>query len=272
MHNFLGRFTLDRKKFNGIGQLSPMSTLKIEDLHVEVEGKEILKGITLEIKSGEVHALMGPNGSGKTTLSLALLGHPKYKITKGKITIDGEDITNVDTFEKAKRGLFLAFQNPVEVPGVRLSTLLVAEYNKVKGTSVSVPQIIQEVRTISKEVGIQESLLNRGVHEGFSGGEKKRVEVLQMLLLKPKFAILDEPDSGVDVDGLSVVAKGISQLREQNSTGYLIITHYRRILDHINADKIHVLYRGKIIASGSMELAKKIDEFGYEAVIKDAQS
>jgi Fe-S cluster assembly ATP-binding protein len=245
-----------------------MVTLKIEDLHVEVEGKEILRGINLEVKSGEIHALMGPNGSGKTSLSLALMGHPKYKITKGRITLDGEDITNLEPHEKAKRGLFLAFQNPIEIAGVRLSTLLVAEYNKVSGANTSVMEVISKVKNISKEVGIADSLLNRGVFEGFSGGEKKRVEILQMLLLKPKIAILDEPDSGVDVDGLRVISYFINKLKNELNVGYLIITHYRRILDHISADKVHVLYRGKIIAEGGMELAKLIDEKGYEAVLE----
>lgn len=239
-----------------------MVTLKIEDLHVEVEGKEILRGINLEVKSGEIHALMGPNGSGKTSLSLALMGHPKYKITKGRITLDGEDITNLEPHEKAKRGLFLAFQNPIEIAGVRLSTLLVAEYNKVSGANASVMEVISKVKNISKEVGIADSLLNRGVFEGFSGGEKKRVEILQMLLLKPKIAILDEPDSGVDVDGLRMISYFINKLKNELNVGYLIITHYRRILDHISADKVHVLYRGKIIAEGGMELAKLIDEKG----------
>jgi len=245
-----------------------MVTLKIEDLHVEVEGKEILRGINLEVKSGEIHALMGPNGSGKTSLSLALKGHPKYKITKGRITLDGEDITNLEPHEKAKRGLFLAFQNPIEIAGVRLSTLLVAEYNKVSGANTSVMEVISKVKNISKEVGIADSLLNRGVFEGFSGGEKKRVEILQMLLLKPKIAILDEPDSGVDVDGLRMISYFINKLKNELNVGYLIITHYRRILDHISADKVHVLYRGKIIAEGGMELAKLIDEKGYEAVLE----
>ncbi|QGA54385.1 Fe-S cluster assembly ATPase SufC [Sulfolobus sp. E5-1-F] len=245
-----------------------MVTLKIEDLHVEVEGKEILRGINLEVKSGEIHALMGPNGSGKTSLSLALMGHPKYKITKGRITLDGEDITNLEPHEKARRGLFLAFQNPIEIAGVRLSTLLVAEYNKVSGTNASVMEVISKVKNISKEVGIADSLLNRGVFEGFSGGEKKRVEILQMLLLKPKIAILDEPDSGVDVDGLRMISYFINKLKNELNVGYLIITHYRRILDHISADKVHVLYKGKIIAEGGMELAKLIDEKGYEVVLE----
>ncbi|AKA74158.1 Fe-S cluster assembly ATPase SufC [Saccharolobus solfataricus] len=245
-----------------------MVTLKIEDLHVEVEGKEILRGINLEVRSGEIHALMGPNGSGKTSLSLAIMGHPKYKITKGRIVLDGEDITNLEPHEKAKKGIFLAFQNPIEIAGVRLSTLLVAEYNKVSGSSASVMEVISKVKNISKEVGIADSLLNRGVFEGFSGGEKKRVEILQMLLLKPKIAILDEPDSGVDVDGLRMISYFINKLRNELNVGYLIITHYRRILDHISADKVHVLYKGKIIAEGGMELAKLIDEKGYEAVLE----
>jgi Fe-S cluster assembly ATP-binding protein len=245
-----------------------MSTLKIEDLHVEVEGKEIIKGISLEIKSGEVHAIMGPNGSGKTTLSLAIMGHPKYKITKGRILLDGEDITNLETDQKVKKGLFLAFQNPIEISGVKLSTLLVAEYNRVYGSNESVTQVFSKITSLSKSVGISDSLLNRGVFEGFSGGEKKRVEILQLQILKPKFAILDEPDSGVDVDGLKTISDVIKKVKEENNTGYLIITHYRRILDYVNADKIHVLYKGRIIASGSMELAKLIDEKGYEGVIK----
>ncbi|BCS94174.1 putative branched-chain amino acid transport ATP-binding protein LivG [Metallosphaera sp. J1] len=245
-----------------------MSTLKVENLHVEVEGKEVLKGVTFEVKSGEIHALMGPNGSGKTTLSLALMGHPKYKITRGSITLDGEDITNLETDEKVKRGLFLAFQNPIEISGVKLSTLLVAEHNRVSGSNKSVSEIVADVRNIAKAVGLNETLLNRGVFDGFSGGEKKRTEILQMLLMKPKFAILDEPDSGVDVDGLKIISEGIKKLRAENNTGYVIITHYRRILDYVNADKVHVLYRGTIIASGGMELAKLIDEKGYEGVIK----
>ncbi|MCI2414979.1 MAG: Fe-S cluster assembly ATPase SufC [Candidatus Aramenus sp.] len=246
-----------------------MSVLKIEDLHVEVEGKEVIKGISLEVKSGEIHALMGPNGSGKTSLSLAIMGHPKYKITKGRITLDGEDITSLETDEKVKRGLFLAFQNPVEISGVKLSTLLVAELNRVRGSSDSVMQMFQTIREYAKTVGISETLLNRGIFEGFSGGEKKRTEILQMLILRPKFAILDEPDSGVDVDGLRVISEIVNKLKKEINTGYLIITHYRRILDYVNADKVHVLYKGKIVSSGDMSLARLIDEKGYESVIKN---
>lgn len=245
-----------------------MSVLKIEDLHVEVEGKEVIKGITLEIKSGEIHALMGPNGSGKTTLSLAIMGHPKYKITKGRILLDNEDITNLETDEKVRKGLFLAFQNPVEISGLKLSTLLVAEYNRIQGVNAPVMEVISKIKSMIKSVGLSESLLNRGVFEGFSGGEKKRIEILQMMLLKPKFAILDEPDSGVDIDGLRIISETIKKVREESNTGYLIITHYRRILDYVNADKVHILYKGKIIASGTMELAKLIDEKGYEGILK----
>jgi Fe-S cluster assembly ATP-binding protein len=243
-----------------------MSTLRIEDLHVEVEGKEVIKGITLEVKSGEIHALMGPNGSGKTTLSLALMGHPKYKVTKGKIILDGEDITGLETHEKVRKGLFLAFQLPVEIPGVKLSTLLLAEYNRVHGINENVGTLLQKVREVVKRVNLGDSLLNRGVHEGFSGGEKKRAEILQMLILKPKFAILDEPDSGVDVDGLRMIGDSINQLLSENRTGYLIITHYRRILDYVKTDVIHVLNKGKLVATGGPELAKLIDEKGYEAI------
>ncbi|QGR19353.1 Fe-S cluster assembly ATPase SufC [Stygiolobus azoricus] len=245
-----------------------MTTLKIKNLHVQVEGREILKGVNLEINSREIHVLMGPNGSGKTSLSLAIMGHPKYKITEGQILLDGEDITNLETYEKVRKGLFLAFQNPIEISGVKLSTLLVAEYNRIYGSSTQPLQVISQVKELSKTVGVSDSLLNRGIFEGFSGGEKKRTEILQMLLMKPKIAILDEPDSGVDVDGLKAISNAILKLREENNTGYLIITHYRRILEHINADKVHVLYKGKIVASGGMELAKLIDEKGYEGIIK----
>lgn len=245
-----------------------MTTLKIKNLHVQVEGREILKGVDLEINSREIHVLMGPNGSGKTSLSLAIMGHPKYKITEGKILLDGEDITNLETYEKVRKGLFLAFQNPIEISGVKLSTLLVAEYNRIYGSSTQPLQVISQVKELSKTVGVSDSLLNRGIFEGFSGGEKKRTEILQMLLMKPKIAILDEPDSGVDVDGLKAISNSILKLREENNTGYLIITHYRRILEHINADRVHVLYKGKIVASGGMELAKLIDEKGYEGIVK----
>ena len=245
-----------------------MTTLQIENLHVAVEGKEILKGVSLTINSGEIHVLMGPNGSGKTSLSLAIMGHPKYKITEGRILLDGEDITNLETNEKVKKGLFLAFQNPIEIGGVKLSTLLVAEYNRIYGQSQSVMQVISYIKELSKTVGVSEALLNRGVFEGFSGGEKKRTEILQMLLMKPKIAILDEPDSGVDVDGLKAISEAILKLKRENNTGYLIITHYRRILEHLNADKVHVLYKGKIVATGGMELARLIDEKGYEGILK----
>lgn len=245
-----------------------MTTLKIKNLHVQVEGREILKGVELEINSREIHVLMGPNGSGKTSLSLAIMGHPKYKITEGKILLDGEDITNLETYEKVRKGLFLAFQNPIEISGVKLSTLLVAEYNRIYGSSTQPLQVISQVKELSKTVGVSDSLLNRGIFEGFSGGEKKRTEILQMLLMKPKIVILDEPDSGVDVDGLKAISNAILKLRDENNTGYLIITHYRRILEHINADRVHVLHKGKIVASGGMELAKLIDEKGYEGIVK----
>lgn len=245
-----------------------MTTLQIENLHVTVEGKEILKGVSLTVNSGEIHVLMGPNGSGKTSLSLAIMGHPKYKITEGKILLNGEDITNLETHEKVKKGLFLAFQNPIEIGGVKLSTLLVAEYNRIYGSSQSALQVINYVKELSKSVGVTDTLLNRGVFEGFSGGEKKRTEILQMLLMKPKIAILDEPDSGVDVDGLKAISDAILKLKRENNTGYLIITHYRRILDHVNADKVHVLYKGKVVATGGMELARLIDEKGYEGILK----
>ena len=248
-----------------------MSELKVQNLHVSVEGKEVIRGVDLTIRSGEVHVLMGPNGSGKTTLSLAIMGHPKYKITEGKILLDNEDVTGLETYEKARRGIFLAFQNPIEIGGVKLSTLLTLEVNKVLGSSVRPEDTISLVKNVAKSVGLSEAFLNRNVFEGFSGGEKKRTEIAQMLLLKPKIALLDEPDSGVDVDGLKVISDAIRKLLEENKTGFLIITHYRRILEYVRPDHVHVMYRGKIVASGGEELSAKIDREGYESVIKGAK-
>lgn len=247
-----------------------MADLVVENLHVEVEGKEVLKGVNLEVNRGEVHVLMGPNGSGKTTLSLALMGHPKYKITKGRILLEGEDITGLEPYERARKGLFLAFQNPIEISGVRLSTLLTLEANRVFGSSIKTEETLSVIRDVAKRVGLSESLLNRSVFEGFSGGEKKRTEIAQMLLLKPKIAILDEPDSGVDVDGLKIIADNISKLLQENSAGFLIITHYRRILEYVKPTKVHVMYKGKIVVSGGEELSTKIDREGYESVVKGA--
>ena len=247
-----------------------MADLVVENLHVEVEGKEVLKGVNLEVNRGEVHVLMGPNGSGKTTLSLALMGHPKYKITKGRILLEGEDITGLEPHERARKGLFLAFQNPIEISGVRLSTLLTLEANRVFGSSIKTEETLSVIRDVAKRVGLSESLLNRNVFEGFSGGEKKRTEIAQMLLLKPKIAILDEPDSGVDVDGLKIIADNISKLLQENSAGFLIITHYRRILEYVKPTKVHVMYKGKIVVSGGEELSTKIDREGYESVVKGA--
>ncbi|BCU68510.1 Fe-S cluster assembly ATPase SufC [Sulfolobales archaeon HS-7] len=246
-----------------------MSELKIENLTVEVEGKVILRNVNLSVKQGEIHALMGPNGSGKTSLSLAIMGHQKYKIREGRILLDGEDITNLEPNEKVKRGLFLAFQNPVEIDSIKLSTLLVAEYNAFYGERTTPLEVLNYVKSSVKNVGLTESILNRGVFQGFSGGEKKRIEMAQMLLLKPKISILDEPDSGVDVDGLKIIADAINKLKVENNTGYIIITHYRRILDYVNPDLVHVLNKGTVVASGGKELARLIDEKGYEAVIKN---
>jgi len=245
-----------------------MADLVVENLHVEVEGKEVLKGVNLEVNRGEVNVLMGPNGSGKTTLSLALMGHPKYKITKGRILLEGEDITGLEPHERARKGIFLAFQNPIEISGVRLSTLLALEANRVFGSSIKPEETLSVIRDVAKRVGLSESLLNRNVFEGFSGGEKKRTEIAQMLLLKPKIAILDEPDSGVDVDGLKIIADNISKLLQENNTGFLIITHYRRILEYVKSTKVHVMYKGKIVVSGGEELSAKIDREGYESVVK----
>jgi Fe-S cluster assembly ATP-binding protein len=245
-----------------------MNTLEIIDLKVSVDNKEIIKGINMKIREGEIHTVMGPNGSGKTSLSLAIMGHPKYKIVSGKIILNGEDITNLPPDEKAKKGIFLAFQNPIEISGVKFSALLVASYNRIVNPSMQPSELFRNIREVIKKIGISESMLSRGIHEGFSGGEKKRAEVMQMLLLKPKIAILDEPDSGVDVDGLRAIGDAINKLNAENRTAFLIITHYRRILEYVKSTNVHVLINGKIAASGGPELAKLIDEKGYEWIEK----
>ena len=241
--------------------------LEIKDLHVTVEGKEILKGINLQFMAGEVHALMGPNGSGKSTLALAVMGHPKYAITKGKIILDGKDITAISPDERAKAGLFLSFQHPLEIPGVNVSTVLRAATNAVHTKQYSVldfHKLLMEKMEIMK---IPASFSKRGMHEGFSGGEKKRVEILQLLLLEPRYALLDETDSGLDVDALKVVAQGIEIARKnKHKLGIIVITHYHRFLEYLQPDKVSVMIEGKIVAEGGKELAQKIEKDGFAGV------
>ena len=243
-----------------------MSKLEIRDLHASVEGREILKGVTLTVNQREIHALMGPNGSGKSTLANALLGHPKYKVTSGDILIDGESILTLTPDKRAKKGLFLAFQYPVSVPGVTMFSFLRAAYNAVHTDEKNQAPTLYEFREAMNEkmklLGVDESFMHRYLNEGFSGGEKKKAEILQLALLRPKFAVLDETDSGLDIDALRVVAEGVTKIAGTD-LGVLVITHYQRILKYIKPTFVHVLYEGMITASGGEELSLKLEEKGY---------
>jgi len=243
-----------------------LSRLDIRDLHVTVEGTEILKGVDLTVNQGEIHALMGPNGSGKSTLANTLLGHPKYKVTGGDILVDGESLVGLTPDKRAKKGLFLAFQYPVAVPGVTMFSFLRAAYNAVHADGKSPPPTIFEFKeTLAKQMKlleIDESFMNRYLNEGFSGGEKKRAEILQLAMLKPKFAVLDETDSGLDIDALRIVAEGVSKIASSD-LGILVITHYQRILKYIRPTFVHVMYEGRITASGGQDLSLKLEEKGY---------
>lgn len=239
--------------------------LDIRDLHVAVEGKEVLHGISLEVRAGEVHAIMGRNGSGKTTLSNAIMGHPKYTVTRGSIILDGEDITAHPPHERAKRRLFLAFQYPVGIPGVNVGNFLRTSVKAVRGTEVDAKKIRPLIREEAAGLGIEESFLKRALNDGFSGGEKKRMETLQMRLLAPKVAILDETDSGLDIDSLKRVSEGIEALRDP-ARAIVLITHYQRMLNYIRPDHVHVLLAGKIVKSGCALLAEELEAKGYEWV------
>lgn len=240
-----------------------MMELKIQDLHVNVEGKEILKGISLTIKAGETHALMGPNGSGKSTLANVLMGHPKYEVTKGKILLGNEDITDLSADKRAKLGLFLSFQYPLEIPGVTVESFLRTAYNTTKGTKLDVIQFNKLLKEKMSLLNIDSHFSRRYLNEGFSGGEKKRMEILQMSVLDPKIMVLDETDSGLDVDALKVVSEGISRMRDK-SHGFLIITHFNRILKLVEPDHVHIIVNGKIVKSGGKELAHEVEARGYE--------
>jgi len=253
-----------------------MTVLEIKDLHVSREGKEILKGVNLKTGPGEVHAIMGPNGSGKSTLAYTLLGHPKYKVTQGDILIDGKSILDLKADERAKKGLFLGFQYPTEVSGVGFSHFLRTAYNSLskalEGDDREVFITVREFQKYLKEnlakVGLKEEFLSRYLNEGFSGGEKKRAEVLQMAVLRPKIAILDEPDSGLDIDAVQAVAKAISQVSGKEATT-IIITHYARILKFLDKlDFVHVFAEGKVVKTGDAALADKLEAEGYEWAIK----
>ena len=252
-----------------------MTTLEIKDLHVSVTPSEdeeipILKGVDLTVKSGETHALMGPNGSGKSTLSYAIAGHPKYKVTSGSITLDGEDVLAMSVDERARAGLFLAMQYPVEVPGVSMSNFLRTAATAVRGEAPKLRHWVKEVKSAMDNLDIDPAFSERSVNEGFSGGEKKRHEILQLDLLKPKIAILDETDSGLDVDALRVVSEGVNRYAEETHGGILLITHYTRILRYIQPQFVHVFVGGRIIESGGPELADELDANGYERFTEKA--
>jgi Fe-S cluster assembly ATP-binding protein len=249
------------------------SLLKIEDLSAKVGGKDVLKGLSLTLNAGEVHAIMGPNGSGKSTLSYVLAGRPGYEITSGTVEFMGRDLFSMEPEERARAGMFLGFQYPVEIPGVNNVYLLKAAVNAKRKASgqpeVDAYEFLQLVRAKMKLMQMDESFLSRGVNEGFSGGEKKRNEILQMLVLEPALAVLDETDSGLDIDALKVVAKGVNSLRSAER-GVLLITHYQRLLDHIVPDYVHVLARGRIAKSGGKELAHELEQRGYDWVLEVA--
>ena len=237
--------------------------LIIKDLHVSIEGKKILNGVDLVVKKGEVCALMGPNGSGKSTLAYTLMGHPKYIVDKGEVWYKGKNILELSPDERAKLGLFLSFQYPQEIPGVSVSNFLRTAYNSVKQAPIPVPEFINLLKEKMKLLKIDVSFSRRYLNEGFSGGEKKRTEILQMAVLQPDMAILDETDSGLDIDSLKVVAEGVNKLVGPN-TGFLVITHYQRLLNYITPDRVHIMVKGKIVKSGGKELAHELEARGYD--------
>ncbi|AZA13614.1 Fe-S cluster assembly ATPase SufC [Corynebacterium choanae] len=248
-----------------------MSTLEIKNLCAQVAAtddaaapKQILKGVNLTIRSGETHAIMGPNGSGKSTLSYTLAGHPKYEVTDGEVLLDGENILDMEVDERARAGLFLAMQYPVEIPGVSMANFLRSAATAVRGDAPKLREWVKEVRAAQEELAIDKAFAERSVNEGFSGGEKKRHEILQLGLLKPKFAVLDETDSGLDVDALRVVSEGINTYRDRNDGGVLLITHYKRILNYVKPDHVHVFADGRIVTSGGPELADELEANGYD--------
>ena len=241
--------------------------LEVKNLHVEFKDKEILKGVNLTLEPGKVHALMGPNGSGKSTLAHVLAGDPRYAVTKGEINFNNKDILKLDVSSRAKLGLFLSFQNPVEIEGVKLSTFLRQAYNSLNKKKLSILEFNELLNKKADELKIPREFLSRYLNKGFSGGEKKKAEILQLLVLNPKIAILDETDSGLDIDSLKLVANGINRFMSKDKI-VLIITHYKRILEHVKPDKVSIIINGKIIRSGSGELVNELEEKGYGWVDK----
>jgi Fe-S cluster assembly ATP-binding protein len=251
-----------------------VSTLEIKDLHVTVktddEDKEILKGVTLTIGDGETHAIMGPNGSGKSTLAYSIAGHPKYTVTSGSVTLDGQDVLAMKVDERARAGLFLAMQYPVEVPGVSVSNFLRTAKTALDGEAPKLRTWVKDVNTALEQLNLDPTFGTRSVNEGFSGGEKKRHEIAQLELLNPKVAVLDETDSGLDIDALKIVAEGVNRFRAQEGKGVLLITHYTRILRYIEPDFVHVFVAGRIAEQGGPELAEALEAEGYEKYIQAA--
>lgn len=248
-----------------------MSTLEIRDLHVQVqtnEGpKQILRGVDLTVRSGEIHAIMGPNGSGKSTLAYSIAGHPKYEVTGGEVLLDGEDILQMSVDERARAGMFLAMQYPVEVPGVTVSNFLRTAKTAIDGEAPALRHWVKEVREAMQRLRMDPAMAQRDVNTGFSGGEKKRNEILQMELLKPRFAVLDETDSGLDVDALRVVSEGVNRVHENTDAGIILITHYTRILNYIAPDYVHVFVDGRVAEEGGPELADRLEAEGYDRFV-----
>ncbi|MGX7205120.1 Fe-S cluster assembly ATPase SufC [Enterococcus pingfangensis] len=244
-----------------------MSVLEIKDLHVAIDDKEILKGVNLVMKTGEIHAIMGPNGTGKSTLSAAVMGNPNYKVTKGEILFDGKNILDLEVDERARLGLFLAMQYPSEIPGISNAEFMRAAINARRGENekISVMQFLKKLDKKMDLLNMPEEMAERYLNEGFSGGEKKRNEILQLLMIEPTFAILDEIDSGLDIDALKVVSKGINEMRGKEF-GALIITHYQRLLNYIVPDVVHIMMDGKVVMTGDAELAKRLEAEGYAGI------
>ncbi|WP_010290141.1 Fe-S cluster assembly ATPase SufC [Kurthia massiliensis] len=242
-----------------------MSTLEIKDLHVSIEDKEILKGVNLTLNTNEVHAIMGPNGTGKSTLASAIMGHPKYEVTSGEVLLDGENVLEMEVDERAQAGLFLAMQYPSEIAGVTNADFLRSAINarREEGDEISIMKFIKQLDKTMDFLEMPEEMSQRYLNEGFSGGEKKRNEILQLMMIKPKFAILDEIDSGLDIDALKVVSKGVNEMRGEGF-GCLMITHYQRLLNYITPDHVHVMMQGKVVKSGGQELAQRLEAEGYD--------
>jgi Fe-S cluster assembly ATP-binding protein len=254
-----------------------MSTLEIRDLHASVtdaagEAREVLRGVNLTVSAGQTHAIMGPNGSGKTTLAYAVAGHPRYQVTQGSITLDGADVLALSVDARARAGLFLAMQYPVEVPGVTVSNFLRTAVTAVRGEAPKLRQFVKELNTNMAELAMDPAFAQRNLNEGFSGGEKKRHEILQLQLLNPKIAILDETDSGLDIDALRIVSAGINKFAEDREHGVLLITHYTRILRYVRPDFVHVFVGGRIVEEGGPELAEELEKNGYERFLAGASA